>query len=452
MISGPRRVADVAAALLTTMLLTSCSHRPPDDEVRLATVDSRVSAAGLEEDPAVAARLEEMRAALAQEHSPLFDEFQVRVDNSNDGDHDVEVTARLPVPNPFEFQAERDVRRRATEISEARIDETILERRAEACFRNVEGADGRQRADLFEAYEAEQLDLLEWNRRWRESGAVNEQAATRFEIERRVTLAKRIPRPTLPSPSTEEGPGLPPVGAPQTRLVRKPEHIRKIVRRAHPAVAVQTAESERYAALSKRASTRDIPWLDFVDVAYDTRQGQSDELSGQIAVRIPLGSTGRSRGRYFTALRESKRRDGERVTLDYARRARIALEEIDHFESNTTRWRLLLDLAREATAAAKRWKQDRLGSPSQVASLLDDAHEARIAVLSARTRAGMAACSLFSSSGVGVEDWRREPVPEPPATATFENGLLRGRPEGSDARRDPSAGRRYAGEQADPDR
>jgi hypothetical protein len=217
--------------------------------------------------------------------------------------------------------------------------------------------------------------------------------------------------------------------------VRNPEHIRKIVRRVHPSVAVQTAEAERYAALSKRALSRDLPWPDFVDVAYDAREGRSDQFAGQIAVRVPLGSAGRSQGRHFTALRDSKKRDGDRVTLDYARRARIALDELDQFESNTARWRLLLDLARQATAAAESWKRDRLGTPSQVASLMDEAHEARTTVLSARTRAGLAACSLLSSSGVRLEDWQREPVPERAATAALEKSLPGG-PDGLDAQRD----------------
>lgn len=413
MMSVRRHIAGLAMAVIGVTFLPSCSHSPSRSQARLEAANARVKAARLEDDPAVAARLDEMRAALSREPAPILDEFQIRVDNAHDGDHDVEVTARVPVPNPFEFRAERSVRRRATGITEARMDETILERRAELCFRNVEGQDGLQRAELYAVYEAQQLDLLDWNRRTRESGALNEQMATRFEIERRVRLAKRIPPPPAPAmPPNEEGLGLPVVGtAPETKLVRNPEHIRTIVRRVHPSVAVQKAEAERYAAMSRRAWSRDLPWLDFVDVSYEARQGRTDQIAGQIAVRVPLGSTGRAEKRRFTALRDSKKRDSDRVTRDHARRARLALDEIDQFESNTARWRLLLDLAEQASATAESWKRDRRGSPSQVAGLFDDVYEARTTVLSARTRAGLAACSLLSSTGVAAADWRREPVP-----------------------------------------
>jgi hypothetical protein len=81
---------------------------------------------------------------------------------------------------------------------------------------------------------------------------------------------------------------------------------------------------------------------------------------------------------------------------------------LDHFETRVKQWEELLTLARKADEIAERGWREQLATLSQVASLFEQAYEARIAVLEARERAGMASCTLLAMTGVPPEDWPRE--------------------------------------------
>jgi hypothetical protein len=359
-----------------------------------------------EDDAAIEARILEVQAAaLREQREAAIDDFQVRVGDRNDGDNTLRVLTRVPVPNPMELGAQRAVRRAETRESLARLDETALERMAEDCFRALEVGAHRERESLYELYARRDQELLDWNEEWRRSGRLNEGRATRFEIERRVRLAERIPEPV--PPGVEASAPLPGVDAQAEPLDLHAERVRELVRQRHPSLAVHGAESERFGALSERAERRRLPWFDFVDFGYEVKQRRPDEIGGQVAVRVPLGFSARADAGRYRALRDARLREGDRFVEEQVWLGRQALAEIDWFESNAPRWRELAELAARADAVAERWQRQRLATPSDVATLFDRSYDARSSVLEARARAGLAGCRLLATTGVPAADWPR---------------------------------------------
>ena len=85
-----------------------------------------------------------------------------------------------------------------------------------------------------------------------------------------------------------------------------------------------------------------------------------------------------------------------------------ALNDVHDFESRADEWRELEQLALSAEQIVDRWRDARLAKPSSVVSLLDNAYDARIAVLEARELAASAQCTLLAMTGVRLELWPRE--------------------------------------------
>ncbi len=408
--AAPRRGRALVAAAATA--LACAAPVDPQREQRIAA-----AARGAEDDAAIRARLAEVEAARAREagDAPL-DEFQLRVrDSSDDGDQAVRVLTRIPVPNPWEVRAERALRSAETDASVARLEETALLRGAESCTFSIGSQAHAERALLYETYAERQRQLLAWGAEWRRSGVLNEADATRFEIERRVRLAARLPDPAPIGPAgTAE---LPAIASPGPPLDGSAALVRELVRRQNPAVAVRVATSEGYAALSERSANTGLPWFDFVDLEYEARERQADEVGGQVAVRVPFGSTARAEAGHFEALRRAELHEAERIVEEQVRLGRQALQEIGRFEANGPRWRELLEIASGAESVADRWWRGRLADPSDVAELFDRAYDARSSVLEARARAGLAGCQLLATTGVAPEEWPREsraPTPEAP--------------------------------------
>jgi hypothetical protein len=330
---------------------------------------------GLEGDLAIEARVEEVRAAMARERGEAaLDEVQVRVENEYEDDYGLRLTARVPVPNPKEVRARRGSRRSDTEASLARLEETALGRRSELCFASIESAAHTEQTVIYEDYARRQRALLERNEERRRSGSQSERTSTRFELENRIKLATRMPGP---APQIEAAVrDLPRVEAPARRLVRAYAVIRETVGEHNPSIGVFMAVSDGYAALSAREESRRLPWLDFVDLSY--------------------------------ALSRSESLKGERLVEEQVRRSLFALQELDDFETRVKQWEELLALARKADEIAEQGSRERVATLSQIASLFEQAYEARIAVLEARERAGMASCALLAMTGVPPEDWPRE--------------------------------------------
>jgi hypothetical protein len=391
-----------AAAAAFAMAVSGCAGTKPTD------YDPRITEArrGLEEDAAVQARTEEVEAALERERGEaVIDDFQVRVGDRNDGDNTVRVLTRIPVPNPGQLRARRAMRQAETQASVARLEEAALQQRAEICLRSVEGALHRESAQLYVAYAERQEQLLAWNQDWRGRGVLDVGTATRFEIERQIELAQRLPDPPPIGPT--EGAELPGIEPPAARLDKSAARVRELVGQRHPSVAVHQAISQRYDAMSDRAANQRLPWFDFVDIAYEAKQRASDEIGGQVAVRVPIGPRPGANASRYQALSRAELRDGDRVVAEQLRAGLASLEEIDRFETNADRWSDLLELARDADQVSAAWRDQRLKTPSTVANLVDRAYDARATVLRARARAGLASCQLLATTGVPIDEWPR---------------------------------------------
>ena len=363
---------------------------------------------GLEKDPAVRARRDQLEAARAREREEVaIDEVELRVQNNFDDEYRLELTTRMPIPNPGEIRTRRAGRRAETEASFSRLEETALIRTAETCVRSIERIAHDQRAGHYQGYAQRLTALLQWGDDLRRTGSVNELAAMEFEIDSRVQLARREPGP--PPLLDVVDWSLPPLARAPRRLVQTPAFLRKTVRAQHPSVGVRDATSAVYRALSDRAERRARPWFSFVDLSYEPVAGNRDnEVGAQIGLRIPIGVVQRAEIDRYRALGRSERREGDRIVDEYVRRSLIALREIDHFEANAERWTELLTLAHEAETLAGRWRKEGLARPGDVADLVEQAYLARVAVVAARETAGLASCSLLAMTGVALEDWPRE--------------------------------------------
>jgi hypothetical protein len=382
---------------------TGCTNSPRRYDERIA--DAR---RGLEEDSAVQARVAEVEAALEgeREETPI-DALQFRVEEEYDGDHGVRFLTRIPIPEPGLLRSSRAVRRAETQVSLARLEETALERNADACVLAIELGSHRETERLYATYAARQRELLEWDEGRRQVGVRKEGLALQFEIEREVKLANYLPKP---EPVGEGRTALlPAVGGLPRPLSKSPELFRRLVGDQHPSIAVRNATAARYAAMSERAQRAGRPWFEFVDWGYTVEQGRQDEISGQIAVRVPIGSTSDASAGRFRALERASLHEANQALEDGVHRALEAVEEIERFQNNTARWRALLNLAEEAEEVAERWQSERLAGPPTVAALLDRAYEARRSVLMARERAGLASCKLVATTGVWIDDWPHDP-------------------------------------------
>lgn len=396
-----------ALGLLLAWLSASCAAgcaTPVNSAYERRIADSQ---RGLDGDLAVEARREEVEAAMARERGEsVLDAVQLRVRDEYEDHHRVRVTARIPVPDPWEIRARRELRRADTETSVARLEETALSRRAELCFLSIEAAAYRERTEIYKAYARWQRTLQEWNKELQRSGSQSESAGTRFELESRIKLATRMPGPAPETRAPVRG--LPPLERWPGRVVRSPALVREIVREHNPSVAVHEAISERYRALSARAESQRWPWLDFVDLSTQFERHRDTEFGTQIALRVPLGAATSAEVDRYRALGRSQTREGDAVVEEQMRRSLFALRELDHFETNTDPWNELLTLARRAEAVAEQGWKERLARPSQIATLIEQAYDARNAVLDARERAGMASCTLLALTSISLDVWPRE--------------------------------------------
>jgi hypothetical protein len=400
------RLSSLACVWLLATGVAGCAKSPPPDLDRRITEAGR----GLEGDPALEARREEVAAAVARERGePVLDEVELRVGgDSRDGDARVGAKLRVPVPDPGLVGARRAVRRAETETSLARLEETSLLRRGELCLRSIAAEVHRESSEIYEVYARQQRMLLEWNEEWRRSGIQSEREATQFQIEGRIKLVSRRPGPP-PEPSAVTVP-LPPVGRGRGTLVTSPELLSDLVRTRHPSASVHRALARHNEALADRARSAGRPWFEFVDFdyAHSFETGGLDQIGGQLAFRIPFGIESRADADRYRALGRSEMLKGEALIQDQVRQSLYSLKELQHFESNAEQWQELSELARRAEEVADRWGEARLARPSQLENLIDRAYDARDTVLEARERAGLAGCMVLALTGVPLDDWPRE--------------------------------------------
>ncbi len=269
------------------------------------------------------------------------------------------------------------------------------------------------RRALYARYAQNRNALLDWNTQWLAAGTVDELRGTRFELESRTRLAAWRPTPVRP-PEIRVA-ALPRIPDSEkddpARLDRDLERVRAMVARHSPIVASHRAEADRYRALASRARSRSLPWIKFVDLAYEHRSdGTENGVSGQVAIEVPLGADRANERRYRRLVRretsEARGRAAEQATeIDRA------LADLEAFEGQRDEWRRLLRLAERAEEIAERWWRARHARPRDVGALLDEAFVARSTVIEARERAGErageAACSLLALSGVEAAAWPR---------------------------------------------
>lgn len=389
----------------------------PEPTVLLSDQRERIARAqrDVAEDPVVQAHVAGVEAARIREEAPmLVDELELRVRNDYIDEHQLRVTARVPLNAPPELRAQRGVLAAETDIAISRLEEISLERRSELCFPSVEALAARDRGALYTDYVDRREALLVWNDDWRRAGTIDELRGARFELESRIRLASWEPA-AIPLPERVVT-ALPGIESPEGALVRDPDLVQDTVRRHHPSVAMRRATAERYRALAERARARNQPRLKFLDVSYEHRSDDDDDgVGGQLAFEIPLGGERANASRYEALIR---REDGQAqgIVGEQVTRSLRALDDLHAFEARSESWQNLLRLADEAEDIADRWWQSRIAKPGDVAALLDDAFRARSTVLDARERAGNAHCTLLAMTGVEPEAWPREraqPLPEP---------------------------------------
>jgi hypothetical protein len=404
------------SALLAILALGGLACASPEPAETLQQQRERVARAqeGVAEDPLVEAHVAAVEAARAREETPMFvDEVELRVGDAYIDEHRVRVTARVPMNRPSELRAQREVYAAETRIAISRLEEVSLERKAELCFPSVEALAAERRRAIYADYVDQRQELLAWNADWRSAGTIDELRGARFELESRIRLASWEPGPVATPERVLDA--LPEIGSGDGALVRDPELIRSTVRRHHPSVALRRATAARYRALAERARARSQPWIKFVDVGYEYRSDDSENgVGGQLSFEIPLGGdVGVTR---YAALIRKESGESRGLVEEQMAQGLQALDVLHAFEAHSQRWRDLLRLADEAEEIAERWWRGRLAKPSDVASLQDEAFEARSTVLEARERAGSAYCTLLATTGVDLEAWPREKETAPEAT------------------------------------
>lgn len=409
-----RNVATPAQAfsLVTHALIVTCLVGCGAEQ-RRAEVRSRLGSSGddLATEPAIRGAQARGEAALAQEAAaPVFEGLEIRgrglsVEHFNQG-QDIEFSARLRMNNPWEVASNRRARRAETDVALADLEQTTLEVRVERCRRSMDAAATDERRGVYQWYRERLQAVLEWNGQCREAGTTDELRARRLDLEASVRLVQREPRPV-------EGPvspgfHLPGVEPPGSQLRYDPEVVLEKVLQNHPSVAGRLAAQKRFEAYAQRAQRRRLPWFGFFEVSYDLApQNSFANISGQVTVEIPFGSEDRADVRRFESLSRSEAFEAEATERELTRLALAALRELEFFEQRAERFRSLLEASRAGQELADRWLSERLGDPTQVAQLIDEAFQAHDAVVEAQHRAGLAACVLLEATGVPVAEWPR---------------------------------------------
>jgi hypothetical protein len=404
---GPRRglsLTQIFGAFSVLLAAGCASTSDPGFDARLAQAEE-----GFQDDPLVRARVDEVSAAREREKdSPLLDELEIRVGGRGGDEERVRVLGRVPVASPFVAHSKRETRRAETQVALARLDESVLERRADLCFAAVQFEEEQERAEIYRDHSRLKLALLAWNEQMQRSGAIDRAGAAAFALEQRVEIAAR--EPLAISEEAEYGRALPTLEATAGRLVRRRELVHQLVSSHNPSVSVHRAMAERHRRQSQEAHSARLPSLRFVDVFYDVYDSNSDDtnVGGQVAVSIPFGRESRAKVGRYRALDRSQSNVERSEVLQRTEEAVRALAAIDHFETNLDRWEEISLLAEEVSASAQLRLDQRFERPSRVERLLDRAYAARTAVLDAREEWGVARCVLLQATGVALEDWPRE--------------------------------------------
>lgn len=378
---------------------------------RRARVEALLDQLGVQKDPGVEAKRDELEAAIAEEGEDLaVDSVELRTQISDGRSTDVGLRARLPIENFFELPARREARKANTDAALERLRAAGLERKAAQCLPALDHSLVSERRRIFDRY-AERLSILRnWSRQLQDAGLVDEISAMRFDLSSQMRLDTRTPAERPPFPAEQVAAWtsvLPEPSDSPAPIQLDPETVRQRITQHQPQWQVERALARRYRALANAARASRMPHLKFFDLSFDPASGGNpSEVGAQVGVEIRLGRAANAREQSALAMARSHERRSRFVLEDRTHLAEAALYDLRDFELRGATWKRLLDLADRSEQIADRWQRDRLTEPHRISSLLDDVYDARIAVLAERERAGLAGCSLLAATGIPADSWR----------------------------------------------
>jgi hypothetical protein len=383
-----------------------------DASVRREALESRMRDWGVADAPAVKAKRAELDAAVAHEtDSPVLDGVEVRARARHEDDEKVKMLVRLPVEDYLGASAERAARRAKTDIRLAQLGEVALKHRVRTCVPELEQLVHAERMKNFGRYVKRQQAMLDRNRKLSDAGQLDQVAALRFELVGHVKLARN--RPVPPARVLElDSDATPTIVLPELRrknpgLADSLEVVHEQVVRNNPEIDEFRARGKEFNALARKESVSRYPSLRYLGfgiepVAYP---GDKRQIDAELAFNVPFGRGAAAGVRRYRSLALGQENAERAFIQGRVQETRAALEEINHFRSQSDHWRDLLARADKAEKAADRWWKKRLAAPKAIAQLVDEVFDARSTVVDAQERAGYATCAVLSRTGLTVEEW-----------------------------------------------
>jgi len=384
----------------------------PDLTSRQKAVEARISEAGLQNDPRVEAARSKLEAALEREHDRvLLDSVELRAAAVTEEETKMDALVRVPIGNTLSLSAEREARRAGSRVALAELSEAMIKSRADLCMPSLEYEARIEAREIFSEYAKQNRALLKWNEELRQSGSVNELDWSVFRLSNRIRLESReVPDSDVPLAEfgLDQPLGvLPAVDSDDSLLDSSFGVLRERILVHQPEVEVRKAKEERYRAMAKGEAMKRLPSVRFVDFGFEPvpYPGQEREYSARVAFEIPFGREAGARKRRYEALARAEV-NGQRMVLDdQVKTAKVAIDQVNAFRARAKNWKDLLQIADSTETVAADWWRNRRAKPEEIAKLLDTVYSARATVLQARKRAGDAACTLLSATGIFITDW-----------------------------------------------
>lgn len=383
-----------------------------DTSVRREALEARMRDWGVADAPAVKAKRAELDAAVAHESdSPILDTIEVRATARHEDDEKLKMLVRLPVEDYLGASAERAARRAETEVRLAQLGEVALKHRVRTCVPELEQLVHAERMKNFRSYVKRQQAMLDQNQKLRDAGQLDQIAALRFELVGHVKLARN--RPVPPARVLELDPDAKPtIVLPSLRrknpgLADSLEVVHEQVVRNNPEIDEFRARGKEFNARAQKKSVSRYPSVRYLGfgiepVAYP---GDKRQIEAQVAFNIPFGRGANAGARRYRSLALGQENAERAFVQRRVQETRAALEEINHFRSQSGHWRDLLARADKAEKAADRWWKKRLAGPKAISQLVDEVFDARSTVVDAQERAGYATCAVLSRTGLTVDEW-----------------------------------------------
>jgi hypothetical protein len=383
-----------------------------DASVRREALESRMRDWGVADAPAVKAKRAELDAAVAHESdSPVLDSVEIRARARHEEDEKVKMIVRLPVEDYLGASAERAARRAKTEIRLAQLGEVALKHRVRTCVPELEQLVHAERMKNFQNYVKRQQAMLDQNQKLRDAGQLDQVAALRFELVGHVKLARNRPVPPARvlelEPDAKPTMVLPALRRKSPELSDSLEVVHEQVVRNNPEIDEFRARGKEFNALAQKKSVSRYPSLRYLGfgiepVAYP---GDKRQIDAELAFNVPFGRGANAGARRYRSLALGQENAERAFVQRRVQETRAALEEINHFRSQSGHWRDLLARADKAEKAADRWWKKRLAGPKAISQLVDEVFDARSTVVDAQERAGYATCAVLSRTGLTVDEW-----------------------------------------------